>query len=302
MDLTAYRAIEANRRRSRFLAGLNGAVLACLFAFAVWTFGPDALRPASYLFITIGSAMFGGRDVVLKLLGARVLGAAEEKRFFRRLDVISVGLGMRARPAVHLVVSPYPNALAIERVGQAGTLVVTNRLLELDGDELDAVLAHEMFHLASAFVGLRSVMALFRGLVMSLITTRVLWHRLAIAVVLVLAVLALGPAPLVFVVFIAVYLIAEARISRQREYLADAQAVLVTRHPEGLVRALRRLSSDNPTESVAPRARTLTEDGERLAASLWIVRPKALAGGWVSRLLDAHPSTEDRIRRLERMS
>jgi len=82
-----------------------------------------------------------------------------------------------------------------------------------------------------------------------------------------------------------------------------AQAVLVTRHPEGLVRALRRLSSDNlSAESVAPRARSLTEDGERLAASLWIVRPKALAGGWVSRLLDAHPSTEDRIGRLERMS
>jgi Zn-dependent protease with chaperone function len=54
--------------------------------------------------------------------------------------------------------------------------------------------------------------------------------------------------------------------------------------------------------SDAPRARGFTEDGERLAASLWIVRPKALAGGWVSRLLDAHPSTEDRVRRLERMS
>jgi heat shock protein HtpX len=201
------------------------------------------------------------------------------------------------------VVSPYPNALAIERVGQAGMLVVTNRLLEFDGDELDAVLAHEMFHLASAFVGLRSVMALFRGLVMSLITTRVWWHRIAVAAVLVLAVLALGPASLVFLMFASLYLIAEARISRQREYLADAQAVLVTRHPEGLIRALRHMSSVEPSAtSYAPRARGFTEDGERLAASLWIVRPKALAGGWVSRLLDAHPSTEDRVRRLERMS
>jgi heat shock protein HtpX len=269
MDLTAYRAIEANRWRSRFVAGLNGAVIAFLFAFAVWIFGPDAVRPASYLFITIGSAMFGGREVVLKLLGARELVGAEEKRLFRRLDVISVGLGMRALPAVHLVVSPYPNALAIERLGQAGTLVVTNRLLDLEDDELDGILAHEMFHLASAFVGLRSVMALFRGLVMSLIATRILWHRLAIAVVFVLAMLALGPAPLVFLVFVAIYLIAEARIARQREYLADAQAVLVTRHPEGLISALRRLGSvDLLAESVAPRARSFNADGERLAASL----------------------------------
>ena len=304
MDLTAYRAIEANRGRSRLFAGLNAALLAVLFAFSVWLLGPDGLRPVSALGIFIGAAMFGGRDILIQLLGAgEVVPSAGTKRFFRRLEVISVGLGMRALPAVHLVVTASPNALAIERVGQAGTLVVTKGLLDLDEVELDAVLAHEMFHLASAFVGLRAVMALFRGLVMSLIATRVVWHRIAMAAVLILAVVALGPAPLVFLVFVAVYLIAEARISRQREYLADAQAVLVTRHPEGLVRALRRMSSvDAVADRVAPRARALTDDGERLAASLWIVRPRTLGASWVSRLLDAHPSTEDRIRRIERMS
>ncbi len=303
MDLTAYRAIEGNRWRSRLLAGINAALLAVLFGSAVWILGPDAVRPVSSLLIVIGSAMFGGRDVVLQLLGARQLIPTEEKRFFRRLEVISVGVGRRILPAVHLVMAPYPNALAIERVGQAGTLVVTNRLLDLDEIELDAVLAHEMFHLASAFVGLRSVMALFRGLVMSLITTRVLWHRIAILSVLILALLALGPSPLVFLMLVAVYLIAEARIARQREYLADANAVLVTRHPEGLVRALRRMSAvDTFADATQPRARTLTDDGERLAASLWIVRPHNLAATWVTRLLDAHPSAEDRIRRIERMS
>jgi heat shock protein HtpX len=303
MDLTAYRAIEANRWRSRAFAGLNAAVMAFFFAVAVWTLGPDAVRPVSSLIIVFGSAMFGGRDLVLQLLGARELVAAEEKDFFRRLDVISIGLGLRALPAVYLAVSPFANALAIERVGQAGTLVVTNRLLDLDGDELDAVLAHELSHLASAHVGLRSVMALFRGLVMALAATRHLWHRIAMAAVLVLAFIALGPAPLVFLLFVGTYLIAEARISRQREFLADAQAVLVTRHPQSLIRALRRMGSvDRFAQSVAPRATSFTADGERLAASLWIVRPNALAASWAARLFDAHPSIEDRIRRLERMS
>ena len=304
MDLTAYRAIEANRWRSRLFAGVNAALLAVLFAFSVWILGPDGVRPVSSLGIFIASAMFGGRDVLIQLLGAREMVPAEEKRFFRRLEVISIGLGMRALPPVYLVVTENPNALAIERVGQAGTLVVTNRLLDLDEVELDAVLAHELFHLTSAFVGLRSVMALFRGLVMSLVATRVVWHRVAIGAVLILAVVALGPAPLVFLVFVAVYLIAEARISRQREYLADAQAVLVTRHPEGLIRALRRMTSaDRPSaNAIAPRARTLTDDAERIAASLWIVRPRTLGASWVSRLFDAHPSTDDRIRRIERMS
>ena len=303
MDLTAYRAIEANRWRSRLFAGLNAALLAVLFAFSVWILGPDGVRPVSALGIFIASAMFGGRDILLQILGAREIVPAEKKRFFRRLEVIAVGLGMKALPAVHVVVTASPNALAIERIGQAGTLVVTNRLLDLDEAELDAVLAHEMFHLASAFVGLRSVMALFRGLVMSLVATRVVWHRIAMAAVLIIALVALGPAPVVFLVFVAIYLIAEARISRQREYLADAQAVLVTRHPEGLLRALRRMSSDDRiAESIAPRARTLTSDAERLAASLWIVRPRTLGASWSSGLFDAHPSTEDRIRRLERMS
>ena len=303
MDLTAYRAIEGNRWRSRLYAGVNAALLAFLFAVAVWILGPDAVRPASSFFVVIGSAMFGGREVVLQLLGARGLVPSEEKRFFRRLEVICVGLGQRSLPAVHLVVSPYPNAFAIERVGQVGTLVVTNRLLDLDDDELDAVLAHEMFHLTSSFVGLRSVMALFRGLAMALIGTKVRWHRIATAAVLVIAMLALGPAPLVFLSFVAVYLIAEARISKQREFLADGQAVLVTRHPEGLVRALRRLSRVNHfAESVAPRARTLTDDGERLAASLWFVSPHAVPSTRLSRLFDAHPSTDERIRRIERMS
>ena len=304
MDLTAYRAIEANRSRSRSFAGLSAALLAVLFAFSVWILGPDGVRPVSSLGIFIASAMFGGRDVLLQLLGAReMVPAVGTKRFFRRLEAISVGLGMKALPAVHLVVSADPNALAIERVGQVGTLVVTSRLLDLDEGELDAVLAHELFHLTSAFVGLRSVMALFRGLVMSLVATRVVWHRVATAAVLILAVISLGPAPLVFLMFVAIYLIAEARISRQREYLADAQAVLVTRHPEGLVRALRRMSSDDRAAgSLTPRARTVTDDAERLAASLWTVRPQALVASWVSRLLDAHPSTEDRIRRIERMS
>jgi heat shock protein HtpX len=146
-------------------------------------------------------------------------------------------------------------------------------------------------------------MALFRGLVMSLIATQVLWQRVATVAVLVVAVLALGTAPIVFLLFSAIYLIAEARISREREYLADAQAVLVTRHPEGLIRALRRMSSvDHFAEKIAPRASSLSEDGARLAASLWIVSPNPGKGGWFSRLLDGHPSAEDRIRRVERMS
>jgi heat shock protein HtpX len=302
MELTAYRALESNRRRSRILAALSAALLAALFPLPVWLFGPDAVRPASSLLIILAAAMFGGRDITLALLHARAVTASQQPRLFRRLEVIAAGLGLKTLPAVHLVLRLPANALAIERVGQAGTLVVTDRLLELGDDELDGVLAHELFHLATAFVGLRSVVALFRGLVMALVATRVLWHLAAMVLVALVAIWALGPAPIILVVFLGVFLIAEARISRQREFLADAQAVLITRHPEGLIRALRLLGGLPNARRAGRPTGSITNDGERLAASLWTVRPNAAPEGWATRLFDAHPSTVTRIERLTKMS
>jgi heat shock protein HtpX len=302
MELTAYRALEANRRRSRVLAALSAALLAALFPLAVWLLGPNAVRPASSLAIFLGAAMFGGREITLAMLHARAVTASQQPRLFRRLEVVAAGLGQKTLPAVYLVARLPANALAIERVGQAGTLVITDRLLDLGDDELDGVLAHELFHIATAVVGLRSALALCRGLVMAMAVTRVRWHQAAMVLVAVFALLALGPAPIILVAFMAVFLVADARISRQREFLADAQAVLITRYPEGLIRALRLLSALPSTRRVVPPASSTTTDGERLAASLWTVRPNALDRGWSTRLFDAHPSTAARIERLTRMS
>lgn len=302
MELTAYRALEANVRRSRILAALSAALLAALFPIPVWLLGPDAVRPVSSLLIILTAAMFGGRDITLALLRAREVTASQQPRLFRRLEVIAAGLGLKTLPAVHLVLGLPANALAIERVGQAGTLVVTDGLLELGDNELDGVLAHELFHIATAVVGLRSVIALFRGLVMAMTATRVRWHLAAMVVIALAAVWALGPAPIIVVVAVGVFLGAEARISRQREFLADAQAVLITRHPEGLIRGLRLLGGIPNARRIRRANASISTDGERLAASLWTVRPDAATEGWATRLFDAHPSTAARIARLTKMS
>jgi heat shock protein HtpX len=256
----------------------------------------------SSLLIFLAAAMFGGRDLTLALLHARAVSASQQPRLFRRLEVIAAGLGVKTLPAVHLAVGLPANALAIERVGQAGTLVVTDRLLELGDDELDGVLAHELFHIATSVVGLRSVVALFRGLVMAMAATRVRWHLVAMVLVALVAVWILGPAPIVLVVILGVFLIADAWISRQREFLADAQAVLITRHPEGLIRAMRLLGVPPKARRAGLPSRSINTDGERLAASLWTARPSAIREGWATRLFDAHPSTIARIERLAKMS
>jgi heat shock protein HtpX len=210
-------------------------------------------------------------------------------------------MGIRALPSVRVVIALQPNALALERIGKAGTLVVSRRLLELGDDELDAILAHEMFHLATAFVGLRALVALFRGMTLALADTRVPWHLASLALLIAIALWALGPAVIVFASFVAAFLVAEAHISREREFLADAQAVLVTRHPEALSRALTQMASQGLPPHLVSRS-TMTADAERLAASLWTVPPSSVRGGIAAWLFESHPPTSERLRRIAKMS
>jgi heat shock protein HtpX len=86
-------------------------------------------------------------------------------------------------------------------------------------------------------------------------------------------------------------------ISRQREYLADADAVLMTRYPPGLIGALEKLRED----------RTVVRTASKATAHLWIESPIARAssegasksGAWLNRMFDTHPPLESRIEALK---
>jgi heat shock protein HtpX len=80
-------------------------------------------------------------------------------------------------------------------------------------------------------------------------------------------------------------------ISRSREYLADASSVMLTRYPEGLAKALERISADPEPLEVANKA----------TAHLYIVNPLREWGGWANGLFNTHPPLEERVRRLRAM-
>lgn len=300
MRLTAYGAIEANRRRLMLLTALAAALLTSVLGASVWIIGYDNARALSPLVVVTGGALFGSRDLVLLFVGAHPLSVAAAPSLYRRLDTLCAAFGLRHAPTVYVVQGSQPNALSLERIGTHGALVVTAPLLRLKADELDAVLAHELSHLTSAFVGLRVLTALLAGIVVAVATTRSLVHRTAALLVTALGVWLLGPAPLYFGALLTLFLIADARISREREHIADAQAVLVTRYPEALSRLLRRLDSASQARA-NPRVAAPASDRELIAYSLWMIRPQ-LRRGWLQRLLDAHPNASDRIRRLQRIS
>ena len=174
---------------------------------------------------------------------------------------------------------------------------MTRSALQLAGDELDAILAHELSHVASSVAGLRVVTALLSAVAMALGSARSPVLAVAVALVVALSVVLLGPAPLYFLLMLFVFLAADSRISRHREDIADGQAVLATRYPEGLLRVLRRSELWSPSASGAP----VRDDASRVAASLWMIRPSDRRT-WVEKVLDAHPAVTDRIRHVELMS
>ena len=279
------------------LTVLSAGLIVAMFGASVWILGYDNARVLG----PIGSAFVGGlfvsRDFVVALLRAHPLTAEEAPKFHRRLDALCVVFGLRVAPAVYAIAAPFPNALSLERIGGRGALVVTHPVLRLSGEELDALLAHELSHLASSVAGLRVVTALLSAVVLALASTRSRALVLAIALVIALSVLLLGPAPLYFLLMLLVFLAADARISRRREDIADGQAVLATRYPEGLLRLLRRSQSWSSSASDV----LLSDDASRVAASLWMIRPPHRRT-WVEKILDAHPGMTHRIRHIELMS
>jgi Zn-dependent protease with chaperone function len=172
MRRTAYRAIEANRRRSMLLTALSAALVAAMFGASVWILGYDNARVLGPIGSVFVGGLFVSRDFVLALLRAYPLTAKEAPKLHTRLDALCVVFGLRVPPEVYAIEGAFPNALSLERVGARGALVVTRSVLQLSDDEKDAILAHELSHLASSVAGLRVVTALLSAVVLALASTR----------------------------------------------------------------------------------------------------------------------------------
>jgi len=203
-------------------------------------------------------------------------------------------------PKVYIIEDTAPNAFATGRDPQHAVVVVTSGLLQkLDKQELEGVIAHELSHVKNYDIRLMTIAVVLVGLValMADFMLRFTWFGAgrrsgnrgkgegAIgAVILLLAILAAIFAPL------AAKLI-QLAISRKREYLADADGALLTRYPDGLARALEKITADTEPLEVANKA----------TAHLYIINPLHEHKSWANNLFSTHPPVEERIRRLRAM-
>ncbi|HEY8515883.1 MAG TPA: M48 family metallopeptidase [Candidatus Binatia bacterium] len=302
-------AAEANRRRSRALVaivvglalvvGITCDVLLRSFVGGVPLVSVLALVGMTLAFLV---ARAFGDAVVLASLGARPLDPSnlEHKQLQNIVHEMAVASGLPL-PRVMVIDDPAPNALATGRDPERATIAVTSGLLEkLDRAQTQGVVAHEMAHIGNRDTRLGVLVAVMIGAValLSDVAWRVRWQpargasrhgdgRLTPILPLLLVATALAP--------LAGRLAAFA-ISRQREYLADATAVELTRNPLALASALEVIAQD----------RRPTERGTRGTAHLFFVRPHArrvderegrFASWWAT-----HPPIAERIARLRAMA
>jgi heat shock protein HtpX len=289
--------IAANKRASRWfvflmlvlLAGL-GTAIAGTYAPDQWYLGTAAAMAAGIVCACI--AVWGGPKLVLTMSGAREATWEEDQMLSNVVEEMAIAAGL-PKPKLMVIQDSAPNAFATGRDPKSGVIAVTTGLLEkLDRDELQGVVAHEMAHIRNYDVRFMTTVALVAGLIPLLADAymRSLWWGgrsrrrsggdqgaiIFLVIGIVLAVLAPVFAKLL-----------EMAVSRQREYLADATAAQLTRYPEGLARALQKISSDTEPLEVANRA----------TQHMYIINPlRMLSEGGA--LFSTHPPTQDRIRKL----
>lgn len=281
-----------NALRTTFLlAGLT--VLLVLVGDAIGGTGGMVIALVFAAVMNFGSYWYSDR-MVLSMHGARRVDAQQAPELYRAVQELSRRANL-PMPAVYIMESDTPNAFATGRNPEHAAVAATTGLLRLlNRDELYGVLAHELAHVRHRDTLISAIAATFAGAI-AMIANMAQWAMLfggfrgndndSGGLLGGIAMMILAP--------IAATLIQMA-VSRSREYGADAGGAEIAGNPHGLASALRKLEQANQAHPMRSAARNPA------TAHLFIVNP--LSGLNVGKLFSTHPSTEDRIRRLEAMA
>jgi heat shock protein HtpX len=236
---------------------------------------------------------FGDR-MVLGFSNAHLVTTAQEPVLHNVIEEMALAAGM-PKPRVAVIESEVPNAFAFGMTPEKAVVGVTRGLLDgLDREELKGVVGHEMGHVANLDILYATVVGVIAGAIVFISdgVMRAVRHlrpgggrgRGAGAAALLLFVLVV-----VFVVVAPFFArLVQMAVSRQREFLADATSVRLTRNPHGLIRALRKLA-----DAAQP-----FDGANRATQHMFIVNPFRDFDETVSALMATHPPIECRIQRL----
>jgi heat shock protein HtpX len=302
-----YEQIAANKRKTVLLVlgalvlfGIVGYVIGALYLTSGWVGLAIALAIAAAM--SIASYRYGDR-LVLASTRAKAVSPEAEPRLHNIVEGISIAAGV-PKPAVYVVPEQAPNAFATGRNPEHSSIAVTQGLLDMmNRVELEGVIGHELAHVQDRDILVGTIVATLVGAIVlvSEFFLRFWWiggagrrrdssgdgGGIFGIVLLVIGILLLILAPIAGQVI-------KLAVSRNREYLADAQGALLTRYPPGLISALRKIGASP----------TAMRSANNATAHLWLSQPSRLPGESTTRLerlFSTHPPIEDRIHRLEEM-
>lgn len=297
-----YQQIAKNKRKTVFvlagfliLVALIGAAIGYLFAGTA----VGGIIIAGVLAIIYMSVMVSqSTDVVMNMNNAQEVHSAQEAPELWHVVEDMAMVAQVPMPRVFIIDDPSPNAFATGNDPQHSAVAATTGLLQImNREELEGVMGHEMSHVRNYDVRLQTIALALSAAITALVNFagNFWWFGggrssdddddSAIGIFVIIgSILLIILAPLAAS-------IAQMALSRNREYLADAGAVELTRNPHGLISALQKLQNAQPMKKVAPSSSSLYISDPELNR-----RHKRFA-----HLFDTHPPLDERIARLEEM-
>ena len=285
-----YKQIAANKRNTILIMIGFVVVIAALGALFAYLFD-DWWISAWVLIVAIIYAVaqyFLSASLAVAMTGAKEIHKKDHPRLYNTVENLTITAGL-PMPKVYIINDPAPNAFATGRDPKHAIVAATTGLLDImDNKELTAVMAHELSHVKNYDIRVSMItfgLVCVVGLIADLGTRMIFLTRarddednspIGLIVMLLVSILAPVAASL-----------AQFAVSREREYLADASAVQLTRYPEGMISALKKLDT---------HARPMKRQNPATEA-LYINNP--LRKSAVNTLFSTHPPIEKRIERLE---
>jgi heat shock protein HtpX len=318
MPQTFLDLIAANKRNSAILVAcfiLFTLIVALVFALVImYQIDPNAALEANlWRSLIVGGiaagiaglmafvSYYSGDKMILAVSGAKPLEKKDDPQLYNVVEELAIAAGL-PMPQVYLIEDSAPNAFATGRDPEHASVAITRGLREkLNREELQGVLAHEMSHIRNYDIRLMLLLAVLIGTIVML--SDFFWQ-----------ILRFGPSrssrssssdkdgkgggPIMIILFVIAIILAiiapilaqiiQLAVSRQREYLADASAVQLTRNPLGLAHALKVIDDDPD----------ILESANRGTAHLYIANPVKSFEARANSMFASHPPIKDRITRL----
>lgn len=298
--MNLYEQVSKNKRNSYLLVFIFLIIILILgyllgYIFATATFGIAIALIISLVMILIG--YYSGDRLILAMSNAKEATKKDDPYLINIVEGLAIGAGIPT-PKVYMIQEDSMNAFATGRDPKHASVAVTSGLRKnMKREEVEAVIAHELSHVKNYDIRLMMMVTILVGIIALLsdfLLRSFLWAPrqknergsggiMIIVVLIGLAMAILAPLIAQLIKF---------AVSRQREYLADADGSLLCRNPKALASALRKIKNDKDK---------MVDTANKATAHLYIENPLRNLGGPINNLFSTHPPIDERIKRLESM-